>query len=264
MLSRGATSSSIPDGGAGPAWRELALVAATYLVAALWFLWPLPTHFADHTAYWGADVPGISADGHLQLWILAWDAHALLTDPLHLLHANAFHPATASLAYSDHLFGHLPWFAPWYWATGNPILAGNALVVTSLVAAALAMYLLARRWSPIGPSLIAGFVYGFCPLRFWTLPYLQLMPVQYLPLLLLFTDRWIAQGRRRDLVLLSVAGVLQVLSSVYLAYVAFAVLGTGAAVFVIAWRARLDRRRLIGLVLAAGVVGASFAVTSLP
>ncbi len=264
MSGRGATPTGIPDAGSAPGWRELSLVAATYLLAALWFLWPLPTHFADHTAYWGADVPGISADGHLQIWILAWGAHALLTDPLHVFHANAFHPATASLAYSDHLLGHLPWFAPWYWATGNPILAGNALIVTYLVAAALAMYMLARRWCPIAPSLIAGFVYGFCPLRFWTLPYLQLMPVQYLPLLLLFTDRWLAAGRRRDLVLLSVAGVLQVLSSAYLAYVAFAVLGTAAAVCLVAWRARLDRRRLTGLVLAAGLVAASFAVTSLP
>ena len=39
---------------------------------------------------------------------MAWDGHALLTDPLHLWDANAFYPERYSLAFSDSLLGYAP------------------------------------------------------------------------------------------------------------------------------------------------------------
>jgi len=48
-------------------------------------------------------------------------SHALVTDPIHLFDANAFHPARLALAGSDHLLGTLPVAGPVYWFTGNPV-----------------------------------------------------------------------------------------------------------------------------------------------
>ena len=113
----------------------LALVAYTAL--ALWWLWPLPSLMATHSAYFSAESPLVVADFYLIVWTLAWGAHALVSAPWGLFHANAFHPSTLSLAYSEHLLGDAPLFAPVYWATGNAILATNVFILATFVLSAL-------------------------------------------------------------------------------------------------------------------------------
>jgi len=106
---------------------EVAAVTTVYLALALWWLWPLPAVLATHSAY-SASGPFAGsqvADWYLMVWELAWGAHALATDPTRLFYANAFYPASLSLAYSEHLLGHQPLFAPTYWASGNAVLAVN-------------------------------------------------------------------------------------------------------------------------------------------
>ncbi len=41
-------------------------------------------------------------------WEIAWDGHALLSDPLNLFNSNAFYPHPLSLAFSDSLLGYGP------------------------------------------------------------------------------------------------------------------------------------------------------------
>lgn len=40
------------------------------------------------------------SDAQLNMWILAWDAHALRHDPLNLFNANIFFPEPRTLTYS--------------------------------------------------------------------------------------------------------------------------------------------------------------------
>src|SRR5262249_28961532 len=197
---------------------EAVVVAAAATALTGWGVWPLAPSPAPRAAY-DTGVNGLgTADFHLIVWALAWDAHALVHDPLHLFHANIFHPSTLSLAYSEHFLGYVPIFAPVYWATGNAILAVNVVVFSSYPMAAVGAYLLARRFTSAPGAAVAGFFYAFCPWRYLSSTHLHMLGVAWLPLALLFTERWLESARARDAVLLAVALVLQALSSLYLAY----------------------------------------------
>src|SRR5262249_54103098 len=154
----------------------------------------------------------------LIVWALAWDTHALFTAPLRLFDANIFYPSRLSLAYSEHFLGYVPMFALPYAATGNPIFAANLLVFATYPLCALAMYYLARRFVARRAAVAAGFFYAFCVWRFRGVPHLHMLGVQSLPLIVLFTERWLEAHRARDAVLLALSLGLQALSSFYLAY----------------------------------------------
>jgi hypothetical protein len=263
---RGYGAPVLDDGRRAPQAGELAAVATVYCGLALWWLWPLPLHLATHSAYTaqGTLSDFQIADWYLIAWALAWGAHALVTDPLHLFDANAFHPAPFSLAFSDHFLGHQPLFAPPYWASGNAVLAVNLAVIGMFSLSALAFYALARRFVGGPAACVAGMLFSFCPWRHEDLFHLHLLGVQYLPLALLFTERWLERARPRDACLLAAALLLQALSSVYLAF-ALAVLYAPYCVLALwRWRARLDRRRLLGLGLVLAVALVVVAVASVP
>jgi len=169
----------------------------------------LGTHISD---------PG---DPLLVSWILAWDFHALTTDPWNLFQANIFYRAENTLAFSEHSIGILPIFAPAYALTGNPIFAYNVVFLLSFPLSGLSMFLLVRHstrnfWA----SLLAGALFAFAPLRFGQLSHLQLLNLYWTPLALLFLDRFLHGKRWMDLIGLAVSYWLQVLCSVYLGWFA--------------------------------------------
>ena len=106
--------------------RLLPLLVVVFLLAAVLTTYPLCLHLAEA-------VPGDIGDPLLNAWILAWDAHALLADPLHLFDANIFFPEGNTLAYSEHLLGSALVGAPWMAASNNPLLMLNAIVLLSCV-----------------------------------------------------------------------------------------------------------------------------------
>ena len=93
-----------------PATRRRALVVAlaAYLALASLHTWPLVT-----------DLGGLSrndnADTMLNEWAIAWVAHALASDPLHLFDGNIFHPSDSTLAYSEPLIVPALLGAPLLW-----------------------------------------------------------------------------------------------------------------------------------------------------
>jgi len=93
-----------------------------YLVLAVVFTWPLSAHLT--TAL------GSGLDPLLQTWVLAWDTHALITDPRTVWHAPIFFPYPETLAYSDHHLLLAMMTLPLI-ITGGPVLAYNLLVLTS-------------------------------------------------------------------------------------------------------------------------------------
>jgi hypothetical protein len=89
-------------GDSGNGRRTLAAVAG-YILAAIFFTWPLVPRFSSVIAT--TDPAG---DPSLHLWTLGWDLRALSDHPGWLLNgrvfdANIFFPAANTLAYSDHL-----------------------------------------------------------------------------------------------------------------------------------------------------------------
>jgi hypothetical protein len=158
---------------------------------------------------------GGPGDPYLNLWILGWGMQAVLSNPASLFNgtvfnANIFHPATGTLAYSDHLLLQSVVLAPLYALTHDVVLCYNVLLIASLVASALAMHLLVRLvvGSESG-AYLAGLAWGFGSYHFSHLIHLQLQSLYFLPLTFFFLHRLISGRRTRDLVLLGVTAALQ-------------------------------------------------------
>ncbi|HZR79912.1 MAG TPA: hypothetical protein VFD92_02360 [Candidatus Binatia bacterium] len=221
-----------------------------YAAIAVWWLWPLPSAWRDHMPAIEGDSPLSGADWYLIVWSLAWDVHALLTSPLSLFDANSFFPTRWSLAYSEHFLGYVPFFAPTYLATGNPILATNVLVFLTYPLCGLAAYALARRWVDAPAAAIAGFLYAFYPRRAQSIIHFHQLGTFGLPLAILFADRWLERARSRDAWALAAAVATQCLCSFYLGYALVLSYGAVLPALLWRWRTRIDRRRSIGLALA--------------
>lgn len=206
---------------AGPG-RRLAggiAVVAFFVAAAVALTYPFVFHLGD-----AVRDPG---DPLLNTWILAWDAHALATDPLHLFQANIFYPFPGSLTFSETLIGGAIFAAPLIWLTGNPVLAHNVLSFASFVLCGLGAYTLTYHLTRHrGGALLAGILFAYCPYRFDQFSHLQLLLIQWLPFALLFLHRGFASGRMRDFAGFGLFFTLQALSSFYYAFFTAIAVGT--------------------------------------
>src|SRR5207247_11075301 len=109
--------------------------AALYLLLTLLLTYPLCLK-PDRTVL--AHYP----DDELLMWVLAWDAHAFLHQPLSIFDANIFYPQRRTLAYSENLIGSAFFAAPVLWATANPVLALNLVALLACVLCGLGGYVL--------------------------------------------------------------------------------------------------------------------------
>jgi Dolichyl-phosphate-mannose-protein mannosyltransferase len=149
-------------------------------------------------------------------WILAWDAHQLIRDPLHLFDSNAFYPYSSSLAFSEHLLGPALLAAPFFYLFGNALLAQNIVLVLTYALSALSMFLLMREiLGREDAALVAGLVYAFHTYNFHEIARLQLVSVEWWPIALLYLHRLFTEGKRRDAFLCALFFVLQGLSCTY-------------------------------------------------
>ena len=154
-------------------------------------------------------------DPLLSTWRLAWIAHQLPRDPLHLFDANIFHPELRTLAYSDAMLIPSLTVAPLVWLGVSPLLACNLLLLSGFALSGAAMFLLV--WSltrHIPAAFLAGFVFAFLPYRFMHYAHLELQMAQWTPLCLWGSPRDRQQGRLRDSLLTPASSAaLQTLSS---------------------------------------------------
>ena len=178
---------------------------ANTLVGRAFFLIALFTVITLVLTYPISQVPGsvildLGPDTRLFLWTLSWDMHALMASPLELFDSNIFYPEKNTLAYTEHQIGSALLALPFYWITGNTVLAMNAVLLLSCLASALGTYYLARV-SGIGRmgALIAALIFAFAPPRFFRLGQLHLASVQWIPLTLAFIHRYAASGSYRHL-----------------------------------------------------------------
>lgn len=161
--------------------------------------------------------PGDLGDPPSQAWIIAWDLHALSTNPAHLFDGNIFYPFHDVLAYQDSLLGLLPFAAPLLLLTGSPVATYNILFLLTFALCALGAYLLARLLTgDARAGLVAGLIYGFSAYRMVHLYHLNLLCGMWISLVLLCWEQ-IRLGKRRYWPWLGLFYVLQALSSLYYA-----------------------------------------------
>jgi hypothetical protein len=191
--------------------RSPAFICALYGLLALISTLPLWRHLT--TA-----VPGDIGDPLLNTWILAWDGHALLTDPAHLFDANIFFPLKDTLAYSEHLLGTALPMLPTLLISGEPVLAYNVAFLTSFMLSGFGLYLLALRYTGNRlAAFLAGLAFAFAPYRLSLMGHLSLLTVQWLPLALLYLDTFMPTTSRRNLVLFTFFFLCQAATSWHLA-----------------------------------------------
>jgi hypothetical protein len=167
--------------------------AALYLGLTILLAWPLALAPAR-----GA-MPG-DPDTDLFIWNLAWNTHALTTDPLSVFDANIYHPHPKTLAFSENLIGSTLIAAPVHWITGDPLLALNVVALSSIVLSALGAFLLARRLGlGMAAALVCGMVFAFSPARFFRLGQIHLATIHWVPFCLAFLHTYLERGRPRDL-----------------------------------------------------------------
>lgn len=167
--------------------------AALYIALTVLLAWPLALHPAS-----GA-MPG-DPDTDLFIWTLAWNTHALTNDPLAIFDANIYHPHPRTLAFSENLIGSTLVAAPVIWTTGDPLLALNAVALSSIVLSGLGAFLLARRLGlGIPAALVCGMIFAFSPARFFRLGQIHLTTIQWVPFCLAYLHTYLDGSRRRDL-----------------------------------------------------------------
>ena len=189
------------------------------------------------------------ADAQLNMWILAWDAHAVARDPRHVFDTNIFAPERRTLAYSETLLGYLPLAGPILWLGGSPALAFNAVLLFSFIASGLGMYLLARHLTGRhGPAIVGGVVYAFMPYRFAHVPQIQLEAMEWMPLAFLSLHLFIE--RRRPVYALALAAAVVVQAFCCLYYAVFLGLALIVATPVLLARDRRPGRGAVLLTLA--------------
>ncbi len=252
-----------------PTWLAVVAAALAYALVTVAVTWPVFRHPAstvlDTTTLYGDAWSLIQRDINLTMWILAWDTHALTTHPTTLFHANAFHPAPWVLATSEHMLGNVPWFAPLFLATGNPVLAHQLTLLASFVVAGLAMAAFAFYWTADRTAaFVAGLCYALAPYRLWQLGNLHVIAIQYLPLVLLGIDGILDRRRPRTATLL-LAGALvaSTACSYYVGYAAFVLAGVYAAAGLLGRRAPRGRSVAL-LALAAGAAAVVVGLVTVP
>lgn len=190
--------------------RTTLAVLLVSIVLSLLLTYPLSAHLATAVED--------RQDALLNVWIMAWDGHQLLADPLHLFDANIFYPYPRTLAYSELLLGSALLALPLTAASGNPVLGYNAVLLLSFVLSALGTYLLVLKLtrSPAA-GLVAGLAYAFSAYRMTNLAQGQLLTAQWMPFALLALYGLLRRPGPRPAAALILFFWLQAVSSFYYA-----------------------------------------------
>ena len=151
-------------------------------------------------------------------WRVAWIAHQLPRDPLHLLDTNILYPARGTAVFSDAapLLGLMA--APLIWLGAPAVYAYNVMLLAAFVTAALGAFLLVRELTgSAAAGIFAGIVFAFSPFRFEHYKHLEIVWSCWIPLSLWALHRTIATGRWLFGILTGLFIAAQVFSCVYLA-----------------------------------------------
>ena len=216
-----------------------AAALAICLLLAIAHTWPLAL---DPGRYSRND----NADTELNEWILAWVAHQLPRDPLHLFDANIFYPAKDSLAFSEPLIVPGVMGAPLAWAGASPVLVYNVVLIAGFALTAFATCLLVEAWTgSLMAGLLAGSLFAFNTHTLTRLAHIQGIHIYGLPLALLAIDRLVRGGSYRAALLLAGAVALMAYTSGYLVVFAAVMIGlalVGAGAGMVAAGAPAGRR----------------------
>lgn len=209
----------VGDAASGRRGLEALFATLLYAAAVPWVFrpWFLAADLLPHSS--GPLGAMVDADLNLNIWILAWAAHAALTDFTQIFQGNIFHPAPNALVGSENMLAHLPFTAPALALTGDALFVLKTYVLESFALSGLGMFLYVRHHTRSLPAaFFAGAAYTFTAFRAETIPQPQYLAVAFLPLAFLALDLWLQCHRLRWLVALAACLALQAYSCVYVGF----------------------------------------------
>jgi hypothetical protein len=157
-----------------------------------------------------------TADTKLNQWTMAWVAHQMAHDPLHLFDANIFYPEHHTLAFSEHLFVQSMMGAPVAWAGGRPVLVYNLVLIAGFALTGWTTALVVQRWTGSWPAgILSGSLMAFNAMTLTRLSHIQMLHMEFFPLALFAFDRALVTPRVKDALRLALWYALQSLTSVY-------------------------------------------------
>ena len=188
-------------------WPAAALALFTALTVV--HLWPM----AAAPGVWSRnDAP----DYVLHEWIMAWVAHQIVADPLHLFDANIFYPDRYALAYSDHLILQSLMGAPLAWIGGSPVLVHNLVLMAGFALTGWATALVVGSWTGSRTAgVLSGSLLAFNSFTLTRLAQMQDLHLEFFAPALFALDRFIATAQTRDALKLAGWFVLQALTGTY-------------------------------------------------
>ncbi len=189
-------------------WTLLAFLL--FAALAVVHTWPL----ASAPGTWSRNDNG---DTILHEWIMAWVAHQLPRDPIHLFDANILYPEPNTLAYSDPLIIQSVLGAPFLWAGWSPVFAYNVVLMLGFVLTGWTSCLVVERWTGSRlAGILSGTLVAFNPFSLTRLPQIQDQHLEFFPLVLFALDRLLDAPGTRQAVSLAWWYVLQALTGQYL------------------------------------------------
>ena len=193
--------------------------SALYLLLTVALTWPLAFRLRIMDA----------GDSAFFAWVMAWEVHALKTDPGRLPHGNMFHPLRYTLGMDEPVFGTTILVLPLSLVTDDAVLVFNVARLLTFVLSGLTAYLLARSLgADEGPALLAGAAFAFSPIRTDQIAHLSTLGTQWLPLVLLYLFRFFRLGGTRDALLAALCFVLEALACGYHGVIGLLVLPVAA------------------------------------
>ena len=183
-------------------------VALLFVALTIAMTWPQVTGLG--TRVYDSDDPLLS------IWRVSWIAHILPRSPLDLFNGNIFYPEPRTLAYTDAVLLQGVAGAPLIWSGISRVTTYNVLLLLSIALSGWAMWRYALHLTgSFTAALLGGIVFAFVPYRFDHYHHLELQATVFLPLTLLYFDRAIDSGSRRDAWLTMASFVAQVYSCIY-------------------------------------------------
>jgi hypothetical protein len=235
--------------------REVLDVLAIGVLLALAMHWPLPLHL-------GRDIAQDLGDPLVQAWQVAWDGHALTTQPLSLFQANMFWPLPDSLAFSDALVGYAPAGLIGD-GTHAAVVRYDLLFLFAYAMAFAGAYALARELGAgRAGAIVAGIAFAYAPWRLEQEGHLHIISSGAIPLALAL----LIGGYRRRAPRRILAGWLVATWQFSLGFslglpLAYLLAGGGAAV-TIGWLRRGRPRPPRGVAVATGTGMLCFALVA--
>jgi hypothetical protein len=156
--------------------REAGVFLA-FLALTLLQTWPWVTHLRNAVSDNG--------DSYFSSWILWWDWHGTLAQPLHLFDANIFFPYRYTLAFAENAYGIALLFFPAFAAGLRPLTVHGLSILLGFTLSGYGAFRLTRTLTgSAGAGWVAGIGFAFVPYRFHHLTHFVYVFAGWMPLLL--------------------------------------------------------------------------------